>query len=66
MLPYTIYNRGGSDEEIIVECERCYIHEVQRVMIEQGYCVSETIFVGADDNGPVFMRMWKFHVEDQE
>lgn len=66
MLPYTIYNRFGSDEDIIVECERCYIHEVQRVMIERGYCVSEVIHAGINADSPVFMRMWKFHEEDQE
>lgn len=54
MLPYTVYN-GYSD--ILVECESCYIHEVQKTMIEQGYSVKEVIYTFGSDT--VFMRMWK-------
>ena len=54
MLPYTVYS--NSFGETLVECESCYIHEVQKAMIEQGYSVKEVVYT---DTRIVFIRMWK-------
>ena len=61
MLPYTVYNSSFGD--IIVECESCYIHEVQKTMIEQGYSVREVVYT---DTSIVFMRMWEEEVQKDD
>ena len=63
MIPYTVWTMEGYDGAIMVEVDRPYLIEVQKIYLKKGYYIGETIFI---NDVAAFVKMYKIDIKEEE